>query len=378
MNKKLIAAAALMCVLCCGCGNSIGSDSGTTTVTAEQGSTQKGENTEPAPEETTTEETTTTTTVETTTLVSTSLGLEEETCEIINGCLVSDIGTPLVRAMEQFYYSDDVGEYFAETVDSFATAVGTDVNTWLMCIPSSQALYTPEDVRGDYSDQAESAKDQYDKLKVAKGVYVNDALEAHKAEYLYSRTDYHWQPLAAFYSAQVFAEQLGLDFADYTTYEKIDREGYLGAFYSVTDIDALAEYPDTFTYYKPANLDNCTFTYHDTYFNEGYEGSLFFEDLDIGSSYTIFVGSDSLILEVDTDVDNGRTLVIFKDSYGNALLPFLTSSFEKIYLCDPRFFDINSVDFCKQVGATDVLFAQGASSSTTYSKIELIEQSMNK
>ena len=92
----------------------------------------------------------------------------------------------------------------------------------------------------------------------------------------------------------------------------------------------------------------------------------------------MFVGTDDTILEVDTDADNDRVLVIFKDSYGNALVPFLTSSFSKIYLCDNRFFNINSVDFAKEVGATDVLFALGAASSSSYDKISLIESNMNQ
>ena len=58
-----------------------------------------------------------------------------------------------------------------------------------------------------------------------------------------------------------------------------------------------------------------------------------------------------------TDCDNGRTLVIFKESYGNALAPFLTSCFESIYVCDVRYFDLNAKEFCESVGATDLLFA---------------------
>ena len=50
-------------------------------------------------------------------------------------------------------------------------------------------------------------------------------------------------------------------------------------------------------------------------------------------------------------------LMIVKDSYGNALLPMLTGSFENIYLCDIRYFDLNAVDFINRVGATDLLFA---------------------
>ena len=215
-------------------------------------------------------------------------------------------------------------------------------------------------------------------LGKAQGVYIDQFLKEHKAEYIYSRSDYHWQPLAAFYAARIFAEQAGVPFADYDTYEAVEREGYLGAFYGVNNIWQLEEYPDTFTYYKPENLDSLTCTFHDTWFGEGYEGDLFYEDNDLASSYTVFVGTDETILEIDTDADNDKTLVIFKDSYGNALVPFLTSSYSKIYLCDNRFFDINSVDFVNEVGADDVLFALGAASTSNPDKVALIEENMYK
>jgi len=82
------------------------------------------------------------------------------------------------------------------------------------------------------------------------------------------------------------------------------------------------------------------------------------------SSYYMVFGGDGQITHVSTECKNSRTLVIFKDSYGNALLPVLTGSFENIYLCDIRYFDINAVSFIKQVGATDVLFAMNTFSAT--------------
>jgi hypothetical protein len=75
-------------------------------------------------------------------------------------------------------------------------------------------------------------------------------------------------------------------------------------------------------------------------------------------------GGDEQITQVNTSCKNARTLVIFKDSYGNALVPMLTSSFENIYVCDMRYFDLNAISFIQQVGATDVLFAMNTFSAT--------------
>ncbi|MBQ8968064.1 DHHW family protein [Ruminococcus sp.] len=379
MNKKLISACAAAMLLLAGCGNTISQNEGVQTAVTPKTQPTDADTT---PEEETEAVTTTTTEAATTTTttppVTTTAAPEEETYEYIDGCILAYAGTPQVRAMEEYYYSSENGRYLADCVDVFADSVGANVNTYLMMIPTSEALYIPSELKDSYPDQKECADEVYSMMTSAKGVPINDVLEAHKAEYLYSRTDYHWQPLAAFYAAQTFEETAGVDYAKFDSYEEVKREGYLGAFYSVNGIYPLEEYPDEFTYYKPADLDKLKVLYHDTYFGEGYEGSLFYEDNDISASYTVFVGTDETILEVDTACDNGRVLVIFKDSYGNALVPFLTSSFSKIYLCDNRFFDINSVDFAHNVGATDVLFALGAASSSSYDKISLIEENMYK
>ena len=388
MDKKLISACAAAVLLLTGCGNTIAQNEGMQTDVI---SNTAPADTEPTPAQdipdaaettvTATEtsaETTTTTPTTTTPPVTTIEAPEEETYEFFDGCILANAGTPQVRAMEEYYYSSENGRYLADCMDVFADSVGENVNTYLMMIPSSQAFYTPEELKDSYPDQKECAYEVYSMMTSAKAVPINDILEEHKAEYLYSRTDYHWQPLAAFYAAQTFEELAGVSSEILDSYEEVSREGYLGAFYSVNNIYPLEEYPDTFTYYKPHELDELKVYYHDTYFGEGYEGPLFYEDNDISSSYTVFVGTDDTILEIDTAADNDRVLVVFKDSYGNALVPFLAPSFSKIYLCDNRFFDINSVTFAHDVGATDVLFALGPASSSSYDKIELIENNMYK
>lgn len=399
MKIKIFAACAAAMLMLTGCGNTIGQnkdivvdpkpktteavptidEDGTESEKPEEPTESAAKDAKDDKDKKKTSKATTTKAPETTTKATTTTAAPEEgTYEYFNGCILANSGTSNVRAMEEYYYNSENGRYLADCVDVYADSVGSNVNTYLMMIPTSQEFYTPDDLKDSYPDQKECADEVYSMMSSGKSVPINSTLEEHKGEYLYSRSDYHWQPLAAYYASKVFADKAGVDFASLDSYEKVEREGYLGAFYSVNGIYPLEDAPDTFTYYKPANLDSLSVLFHDTYFGEGVPSSLFFEDNDISASYTVFVGTDDTILEVDTDVDNDRVLVIFKDSYGNALVPFLTSSFSKIYLCDNRFFNINSVKFAKDVGATDVLFALGAASSSSYDKISLIESNMNQ
>ena len=95
------------------------------------------------------------------------------------------------------------------------------------------------------------------------------------------------------------------------------------------------------------------------------------------SWYLVFMGGDEKITHVSTDVKNGRTLVIVKDSYGNALVPCLTNSFSDIYVTDMRYLDVNAVSFMKEVGATDVLFAMNTFSATGTNS-EYLEENRTK
>lgn len=297
------------------------------------------------------------------------------TTQIINGIMVTNSGTDHPRAIELFSGNRKNAERYAQTLNSYKAALGDAVNVYCMVVPTSQAFYTPADYAGQYGNQQEYYNLIASGFAGVAGVPVYETLDAHKAEPLYSRTDYHWQPLAAYYAAQQFAATAGVDYADLSTYTPVTREGYKGAFCNVNKISLT---PEQFTYYKPANLDSITCTYYDTAFNNGKTGSLFFENNGISSSYTVFVGRDDCILQVDTDAPNERVLVIFKDSYGNALVPFLTQSFKKIYLCDFRYFDRNAVSFMQEVGATDLLFALSTVACCTSSKVDKVAGNLTK
>ena len=55
-------------------------------------------------------------------------------------------------------------------------------------------------------------------------------------------------------------------------------------------------------------------------------------------AYALFMGGDHAFARVDTDVDNGKCALVIKDSYANALIPFLTAHYETVLVIDPRSF----------------------------------------
>ena len=246
---------------------------------------------------------------------------------------------------------------YTECVEKAAKSL-PEVNVYSMTIPTSVDYYLPEDVTGFTASQKNKIEYIGENLTYAKAVNVWDVLAAHSGESIYSRTDHHWLPLGAYYASEEFAKAAGVSelFPPLSEYTQVVREGYMGTLYNYSKSENLHGDPEPFTLYISPNDTALKTTYYDTAFQNGYESDLFLTR-DGSAFYCSFLGSDDRIAEIETDCKNGRVLVICKESYGNALVPFLTSCYERIYVTDLRYFDLNLADFCRDVGADDLLFA---------------------
>ena len=135
-------------------------------------------------------------------------------------------------------------------------------------------------------------------------------------------------------------------------YEKDKVSPYLGSLYSTTLSKKIRENPDTIYLYKP-------FINHE--YNIYYTGAIKMDVLDMSQAetknkYGIFISGDRPWGKITTEIKNGRKIVIIKDSYANAFVPFLIPHYEEIYVVDPRQFTLNIYDFIKNNEINEVLF----------------------
>ncbi len=246
-------------------------------------------------------------------------------------------------------------ESWAENVNEFKRRL-PEVNVYQTVIPTSSEFYVPADF-GDFTGSQKNKADHVaGLLENVVNVDVFAALSEHLEEPIYARTDHHWQPLGAYYAARAFAQAADAEYPALSEYEKVTAKGYVGSMYGYSADAHLKDDPEEFTLYIPPNNSALSTFYYDVSYQNEYAGELILSP-DGSAFYCSFLGSDDRIAKIETDCKNGRTLVIFKESYGNAMVPFLTSSFETIYVCDLRYFTGNAVRFCEEAGATDLLFA---------------------
>ena len=296
--------------------------------------------------------------------------------QIVNkSVIISGKGTSEVRAMPMFYGKFSMGKKYADVVNEYKKMVGDQVNVYNMSIPLSSAFYLPSNLTKQFSDQHDCIKNIGQSLENVINIDVFDTLQAHSNEYIYFRTDHHWQPLGAYYAAKEFAAAAAVPFPDLSEYEACEKGPFTGSMYSYSNyLEDLKKYPDTFYYYKPTN--DYTIQYYTESFTNPQKSTLFFDFAKGANTYSTILGGDLKIPAIETDVKNGRTLVLIKNSYGNALVPFLVGSFEKIYVIDFRYVKVGMQDFFQRVGATDILFGMAIHSCHSAGHIDAIKEIM--
>ncbi len=253
------------------------------------------------------------------------------------------------------------GDSYVSSLNELRGELADSVRVYSMPAPLACEFYTPSNFSDVYVSQAECFSDIAERLdKGIVSVDICSIFKKHTEEHIYSRTDHHWQPLGAYYAARTFAKAAGVPFDDISKYKKVTDEGYLGTLSAWSDDERLESDPEEFTYYEPQG--KISTYYYDQQFEYQYEGSLLVP-VDVDNSYLRFIGGDDCAVKVKTSVRNGRKLLVVKDSFGNAEIPFYTSSFEEIYVVDMRYFERNLVNLINDMGITDVLFTMAAYSA---------------
>lgn len=301
----------------------------------------------------------TTTAATTTTTATSAQEQEEHQGELSNNILISD-----KRGIMLYGGSYKNGERYASYLNAYKEKLGDSVNIYSMVVPTPCSFYTPEEFQYLIGSEEKNIAHINENLIGVTPVDAYGVLNAHKDEYIYMRTDHHWSALGAFYAAEEFAATARVPFARQDTYEKIVKPGYVGTLYGYSGDITLKNNPEDFFYYVPSA--EYTTTYYNTSLGAKRQAPLLLnlDRLSPVSWYMVYLGGDERVTHVETAVNNDRTLVIMKDSYGNALVPWLTSSFEDIYVIDLRYFKPNVISYMQEIGATDLLFAMNTFSAT--------------
>ena len=208
------------------------------------------------------------------------------------------------------------------------------------------------------------------------------ALMAHKDEYIYFRTDHHWTATGAYYAYEAYCQAAGITPTPLSSYEKLTFGGFLGTLYSKTGQPAaMGANPDSVEAYVPKGT-NDLYTYDEKGERTLWRGGVVRRETDkvyaaANSKYNCFIVGDNPLTEIHNErisADRkGTTVLLVKESFGNAFAPFLVDSYEYVYVVDYRYYHGTLSELVDAKDVDDVIFLNNVVATTGSARLSEME-----
>ena len=256
---------------------------------------------------------------------------------------------------ELFGYSKGALNVYADAINNFAELLPEGDKVYSAVVPGKIEFVKSDKYRNmaeSHADSINYMNEQFNELITPVNIYT--PIQEHSDEYLYFRSDHHWTALGAYYAYTAFAKTIGDIPYELEDFEREDVEGFLGTLYNRTLSRTVKENPDTVQIYHPF-VEN-TFT---IYTANG--GALDWEVINmayakISNKYMVFISGDNPLSVIDTELDNGKKIMIFKDSYGNAFVPWLMNHYDEIHIIDPRHYEKGAISYALENDIHEFMF----------------------
>ena len=282
-----------------------------------------------------------------------------------NGVIIGKDG----QLFEDIAVPDD--ELFKDNINavrSFAEMY-PDIPTTVMLIPdaacilsdSLPAFATVEDQSQMFSMVERGLGDS------VSWVDAYSALNKHKTEKLYYKTDHHWTTQAAFYVFQEAAAGLGIEgdvSDDYVSYTVTDSFNGVLASKSGAGLDE----KERIDIYVPTEGDDDVIV---NYVDEAKKRTSLYDSskLETRDKYGVFFGGNTSVMDIRTMSTSSQRLLVVKDSFADCFIPFLTPYYREIVVVDPRYYSGTLEDIMATYRITDALILYSGNTFMTDNNI---------
>ena len=166
----------------------------------------------------------------------------------------------------------------------------------------------------------------------------------------YYRTDTHWSQEAILPAAEKIAASLGVTVPEFDRVTTLEKPFY-GVYYGQA---ALPMAPDKIHYLSGEVLESCTVKCHDN----GKTTAVYdMEKLGSKDLYDIFLSGGAAVLEITNPAGiDGKELIVFRDSFGSAMVPLLVNDYAKVWVLDTRYVNPAMLGQFVEFENRDVLF----------------------
>ena len=181
-------------------------------------------------------------------------------------------------------------------------------------------------------------------------INVAEELLKNKDDYIYYKTDHHWTSYGAYLAYLTYMDYLGLEIVDINNLEKITINNFLGTYYNRSKYFKADS--DFITYYNILGL-------HIEIDGKEQLSLMDLEKFKGSDKYSAFLwGNNGLTKVINENISEerkGSSILIFKDSYANSFIQFLSYNYEIIDIIDLRYFKESIRNFMKDKDYNEIL-----------------------
>lgn len=276
----------------------------------------------------------------------------------INGVYIGKDGYLLEKHDESEFESAQAAENVNYLTEFAAMLEDMNIDYQVALIPTASEVL---------KDKLPSFAHPYEQKVFIDDVYKNvgaehtiDALKIlseHSGEYIYYKTDHHYTTLGAYYIYEKWAVAAGVRQNGMNDFD-VDR--VTEAFYGTLDAKThLAQSGDEISLYTLKNQVQYEIRYNES---EKITTDMYdMEALKNRDKYSVFLGGNNAILEIQTECENGRKILVVKDSFAHSFIPFMINGFCQIDVIDLRYYNKSVKELILDKGYTDVLVLYSAS-----------------
>lgn len=247
-----------------------------------------------------------------------------------------------------------VGERFEKNLDAVERMAQRHPGKVSVMIAPSSSLVLSEKLpwQAPVADEDIYHDSIVERLSGQAAVYdLRKTLRAHGDEYIFYRTDHHWTSEGAYLAYEQFAGSKGLPLFDRSAADAKKVENFYGTSYSkARNYDVV---PDTITYYDLPN-QLTVYTANADGSESGETGPLYnTADFETQDKYKAFLRGNNgySVLE-----GNGTgSILIIKDSYANAFIPYLVEDYASIGIVDFRYLNKKVDSLIERGGYDEIL-----------------------
>lgn len=233
---------------------------------------------------------------------------------------------------------------------------------YVIMIPTAEAVLSNKlPAYATTYNEKEAIDKMYNKIGQDHGIDVLSVLNQHKDEYIYYKTDHHYTTLGAYYAYRQWIDKLKMSpnsLNDFTVRELTDQ--FYGTIQSKLNYESGADMIYACQLKSAVEFSVC-------YNNSPQSSNTLYnlDALETKDKYSVFLGGNNALLEINTSNKNGRKLLVIKDSFAHCFIPFLINQFETIDVIDLRYYNYSVKERLVENEYSDILILYGLANFCT-------------